>query len=218
MVKHVLFSGLLTLSILNGEVTNTCDSLSVNEETRAQQDQDIGDEEYLVYSATLFHMHNPNIKTCVIKEQTHVYHGSWLDELVVQLFENAGIGVDTTLIQDFVTKNQNRCTIKNKFFSPESVILISDDEIPELIGCKRSTKQPPRGSWQPRFSERYPNTSGLFTFSRVGFNAARTKAIVYFSTNEGIQLSGRGYLVLLVKQHGHWKVKGHQTVWIVMVD
>jgi len=214
-MKYIILSGLLILTILEGEETKIADSVSVDEETKVQEDQDIGDEEYRVYSATLFQMHNPNIKTCAIKEQTHVCHDSWMDKTVARLYEEAKLDVDTTLIQDFAAKNQKRCIIKDKFFSPESVILISDDEIPELIGYKRSTRQPPRGSWQPKFSERYPNTSGLFTFSRVGFNMESTNAMVYFSINEGIQLGGRGYLVLLVRQNNEWIVKGHQTLWIV---
>jgi len=215
-MKYIILSGLLILTILEGEETKIGDFLSVDEETKVQQYQDIGDEEYLVYSATLFHVHGPNIKTCAIKEQTRVRHGSWMEKAVASLFEEAKLDVDTTLIQDFDAKNQKRYTIKDKFFSPESVILISDDEIPELIGYIRSTKQPPRGSWQPKFSERYPNTLGLFAFSRVGFNMEGTNAMVYFSINEGIQLRGRGYLVLLVKQNNKWTVQGYQTLWIVL--
>lgn len=214
-MKYIILSGLLILAILEGEETKIGDSLSVDEETKVQEDQDIGDEEYLVYSATLFHMHNPNIKTCAMKEQTRVCQDSWMDTAVAMLYEEAKLNVDTTLIQDFVVKNQTRYTIKNNFFSPDSVILISDREIPELIGFTRPSTEFQRG-WVTKFGERYPNTSGLFTFSRVGFNTESTTAMVYFSINEGIQLRGRGYLVLLVKQNYKWTVKGYKTLWIVL--
>jgi hypothetical protein len=181
-----------------------CESPNL-EDIEVQEDKEIGDEEYQIYSVTLRDMHPTNLKIYAVREQTRICQGSWMDKPVVWLFEEAKLEVDTILIQDFVAKSQKQYTLSNTFCRPESVILISDNELTELQGKIRGST---------KFRERYPDASGIFAFSRVGFNAKRTYSLVYFSTNEGTGLRGRGYLVLLIKQNRKWTVKEYQTLWI----
>lgn len=63
------------------------------------------------------------------------------------------------------------------------------------------------------FYTRYPNSPGITTISRIGFNADFTQALVYIGT-QSHWLAGAGYYVLLVKVSGTWKIEQQVMVWI----
>lgn len=64
-----------------------------------------------------------------------------------------------------------------------------------------------------RFYAKYPNSSGLITVSRVGFNRRYDQAVVYVARNCG-GLCGAGTYVLLVKKHGFWTIQNQAGVWV----
>ena len=66
--------------------------------------------------------------------------------------------------------------------------------------------------WQ-EFYRRYPHSSGLWSFSRVGYNVAKTEALVYLVHSCGM-LCGTGHLYLLQKQDEGWMVKNKLMLWI----
>jgi hypothetical protein len=64
-----------------------------------------------------------------------------------------------------------------------------------------------------KFYAKYPNSSGIISFSNPGFNRGYTQAVV--STGRGCGgLCGAGYFVLLAKEHGVWTVKTKAETWV----
>jgi hypothetical protein len=66
--------------------------------------------------------------------------------------------------------------------------------------------------WE-RFYKKYPNSSGLVYFSKVGFNDRHDQAFVYMGRSCG-GLCGAGEYVLLNKVNGEWVVRNEQDLWV----
>lgn len=108
---------------------------------------------------------------------------------------------------DYVQKNRRRTyeLVKNQFPHPEKIVLINDSETSEIFSDR--TK-----GWK-FFYARYPDSQGITTLSRVGFNSSKTEAVVYFGTQSD-WLAGAGYQVILQKIDGTWKVTSRRMLWI----
>ena len=63
------------------------------------------------------------------------------------------------------------------------------------------------------FYKKYPGSSGYITFSRVGFNSDKTKAVIYKETGCGMLCAYGGY-VLLSKDNGAWKEIASYGCWM----
>ena len=63
------------------------------------------------------------------------------------------------------------------------------------------------------FYEESPNSPGLISLSRVGFNREKNGALVYITHIWG-HGGGRGYLVLLKRKNGKWKVLQREIISI----
>jgi hypothetical protein len=97
--------------------------------------------------------------------------------------------------------------------------LSTDLDIPikhVLVGSKDLEPLFPEGEFDrvwSRFYAKYPQSSGIISFSNPGFNRSYTQAIV--STARGCGgLCGAGYFVLLTKDSGKWKVKSRIGTWV----
>ena len=66
--------------------------------------------------------------------------------------------------------------------------------------------------WE-EFYRRYPDSPGITTLSRVGFNRERTEALVYMGAQLHY-LAGAGNLYRLEKQDGVWKIVEKVMLWI----
>ena len=66
--------------------------------------------------------------------------------------------------------------------------------------------------WQ-LFYEKYPDTPGITSLSRVGFNYTLDQALVYAGT-QSQWLAGAGYYLLLKKVNGTWIVDQQVMTWI----
>ena len=64
-----------------------------------------------------------------------------------------------------------------------------------------------------RFYKKYPNSSGLVFFSKVGFNDRHDQAFVYVGRTCG-GLCGAGEYVLLNKVNGQWVVRDEEGLWV----
>ncbi|HPD14841.1 MAG TPA: hypothetical protein PLE19_07820 [Planctomycetota bacterium] len=63
-----------------------------------------------------------------------------------------------------------------------------------------------------RFYAKYPESRGLLTVSRVGFNKAGDQALVEIGSHSGALAAG-GTLLLLAKEKGAWVVKKRFWLW-----
>lgn len=69
----------------------------------------------------------------------------------------------------------------------------------------------PRG-WGLFYKE-FPNSAGLFSFSNVGFNVAKTQAAFVVGSSCG-GLCGSGYLVLMSRRATDWRVESQAHLWV----
>jgi hypothetical protein len=63
------------------------------------------------------------------------------------------------------------------------------------------------------FYQKYPDAGGIMRFSRVGFNRAHDRALLYSTISCG-WLCGTGHYFLLRKESGKWVISKSQMVWI----
>ena len=105
---------------------------------------------------------------------------------------------------EFDSRNKTRARIDTgKIRASFDVILLSDDEAMRLV----------EGSgWEP-FHKKYPTAPGITLVSRPGFNAERSRALVYIGTSCDM-LCGDGVLILLGKDGGQWRVLRKETIWV----
>ena len=64
-----------------------------------------------------------------------------------------------------------------------------------------------------RFDQKYPHSSGLISFSNVGFNPKHNQAFVYGAYTCG-GLCGSGTYFLLQKINGRWQIIMEQGLWV----
>lgn len=103
-------------------------------------------------------------------------------------------------------KNGNYELVGNYFQTDEKIILVSEDELGKIFVPTCDT------GWR-KFYRKYPNSVGNTSFSRVGFNSAKTIAVVNFGNQAGC-LAGGGQIVFLQKENEIWKVKKSQPTWV----
>jgi len=112
------------------------------------------------------------------------------------------IGWDT--LDDFERKNMSPSTLDYQFDLKTKYLLFNHEEQLELGHA---------GSYWDRFYTRYPDSHGRISFSRVGFNRDKTKALVYRGWLAG-SLAGGGHVVFLSKVDDRWIVKKRIAIWI----
>ena len=112
--------------------------------------------------------------------------------------------LDPTTLEDFEQKNLESSLLNEILNIGLPVTIITDEELEAILNKGEDA------DWA-QFQERFPETQGVFTFSRVGFNEAGNQALVYL----GIQredFSG-GYYSLLVEREGLWSSVMSFMVW-----
>ncbi len=111
----------------------------------------------------------------------------------------ASEGVPLDLIQDFCEKNRISSRVWPEIAARLPVRFLSTAEQRALFSALPG--QNPDG-WE-RFYARYPHSPGIVTVSRVGFNRAGDRALVYLGSSSG-WLAGHGGMHLLRRKNGHW--------------
>jgi len=105
--------------------------------------------------------------------------------------------LEQNTISDFMSKN-NRCASIDSKLPTEAQYL--------TFGVSHSDARPP--GWE------HPD---LFYFSRVGFNAEHSQALVHVSFMSGTNASDSGGKYLLfIKANGRWKREGSSAVWLLI--
>lgn len=117
----------------------------------------------------------------------------------ISIFE---IGRDT--LEDFERKNLYPSTLSYQFDLKIKYLLCSSEESLEL---KR------KGDYWQQFYTWYPDSRCKISFSRVGFNSDRTKAVVYHAWGVG-PLAAAGRFFFLAKVNNEWTVKKYITIWV----
>lgn len=104
-------------------------------------------------------------------------------------------------VDDLRPKNKESFKFARNFNLDRQYVLLSGEE-------NRTLFKPGVGDGWKSFREKYPKAGGIVTFSRVGFNADRTQALVYRGYQCG-GLCGGGNYYLLSRKNGVWVIDGH---------
>jgi hypothetical protein len=184
--------------------------VSRTQENKSLQNTD--KEEYAVYYTLLEQwIVNQEIKTIVVKKFTDTHSVGDEKPLTIDSFlrprgENSPL--EQSMVDDYNEKNyrQNSELVGDLFGSKSKIVLVSDAEVKEFFneGCNEGWK---------KLGEKYPNSQGLTTLSRVGFNKEKTRAVVYLGHSFAC-LGGAGHLVILEKQYDGWKIVNSTMLWI----
>ncbi|MGB8216668.1 MAG: hypothetical protein WCE94_05125 [Candidatus Methanoperedens sp.] len=164
----------------------------------------IPNSEYEVYSSVISSENDPqSVNKIVILQLTD--NSTLCDTYdCFQNFKNYSLKNDSILVDDFKNKNAKVYKLENKFSIPQTVILISHEELNEIFQNNKG--------WDA-FYEKYPLSSGVISISRAGFNSNQTQAILYYGSQRE-SLDGQGYLIFLTKDEGKWIVKEKVGLWV----
>ena len=160
-------------------------------------------DEYLVYAAVIKSLYavGPALQV-VLNDHTDL-------SKIVSPEKFTELGQDSPAIDlaaeaNFQNRNLQKYPLQDHLNLASKLILISSEDFKKIIGP---------GLNADSFYAAFPNAQGFLTLSRVGFNPARTQAIVYTAEWKG-PLNGTGYLYFLVKSTSLWTIKTKILDWI----
>ena len=161
--------------------------------------------EYAVYSALIqsLYLDKARLEQVVINDVTAIDHTDNLSETLSYVSHNLPVLPDD-VVADFVARNKQPQVLKPLFNLPVKLVFINKTEADEIFKDNRG--------WD-NFYARYPDSQGMMTLSRVGFNPQVDMALVYVG-NQSDWLAGAGYYVVLKKESGNWVVQGQLMTWI----
>ena len=169
-------------------------------DTDLSYENEIEREEYKIYSLSIEHIylrnllsHNKGVlKTIVIVSETGELNEYWKDELVDGL---EGKGISREVIEDWRKENRTTKPLQGKFDLSYEFHLVSKTE---LEGYEKV-------NFFGEFYEKYPDSNGLISVSKIGFDAARNKALIHVVHSYGI-LGASYNFITLERTGGVWSV------------
>ena len=111
------------------------------------------------------------------------------------------------LFKNYLTANQKRYRLERKLNVKIEYRFYTDKDQEALHQGNDLRK------FWTEFYLRFPGSSGIVTFSRVGYSPDGNTAMVYVGNSCG-GLCGTGYDIILVKENGNWKIKEGVMLWI----
>lgn len=172
--------------------------------------QEVTPDEYAIYSRLIQHFDLTG-QPLVITLQTSVDDEKELlrNDLLRHLSREFPSPYSKTF-PDFKAKNARSFDLDRKIPGVPSYALVPHEELDKLWDNCAQAKQ--ECGWD-LFYNKYPDSSGIVTLSRVGFASTGEDALVYLG-NRRHWKSGTGYLVLLHKSGGEWAVVKSAVVWM----
>lgn len=197
-----IVSALLALTIL-GVALPACTPVSTSVPTPAESVLQI--EEQAVYTALFAESFGEPQMYVLMSETAPGIEGvEGLDATLAYILPQLPDMVAETA-DSFRVRNQAAYPVRPDMDLGLSYVLLTRDEMNQIFDVNTS-------GWDV-FYTRYPNSPGLTTVSRVGFNADFTQALVYIGT-QSHWLAGAGYYVLLEKVDDAWTVVQQIMAWI----
>ena len=157
-------------------------------------------EDYAVYSAGIEYVYTRNLladnkkelKTIVIIAQTNELDEFWRSRFAGRL---AGKDVPEELIEDWRTNNGSSMTLERKFGLSYDYILVTRTQL--------DTYKPE--TFFSEFYRKYPDSNGLISVSRTGFDRSRSSSLLHVIHNYG-SLGADYYFLLMEKTDKGWTV------------
>lgn len=111
--------------------------------------------------------------------------------------------------KNFQDMNSTTWTLLPRFRFDRPYEFVSEDQLDQMVVFVEPRADLPDSggsgfAWH-KFFEQYPNSSGYFVFSAVGFNRSNTQAVIRATFYCGGLCAGESYY-LLVKRRGRWRV------------
>ena len=179
---------------------------------------EVSSEEYAVYSALLRQRRVPEgITLIVIEDHTQTTEFLYDDDLSGHLkyVKRRLPSFSQVAFNDFRAKNRESQTLNRSFNLKLRYSLLSRAKFESFAG-PGGTMEMSEAGWQ-RFYSEYRGSSGLLSFSRVGFDHKKNQALVFISDIRG-HSSGRqwgdGSYVLLIKKARRWRVQGRVGIMV----
>jgi hypothetical protein len=117
-------------------------------------------------------------------------------------------------VQDYEQKNKSSVPLDKKFSLKVPLALISELERDRIfMTAKEREKKTGNPKGFEEFYRLYPKSPGFMTLSRVGFNPAKTQALLYIGNLCG-GLCGSGQFFLLVREGSAWKILYAAMTWV----
>jgi hypothetical protein len=161
-------------------------------------------EEQAVYAALLRNLYTASsyaIMSAAATGMTGVADtGTSLDRMLLDMHD-----LEQSTAENFSARNVTTTPVSPDMELGAEYVLVSQEEMSQIFSQNRD-------GWV-LFYERYPNTPGITTLSRVGFNEPLDQALVYIGTMSQWK-AGVGYYVLLSKVNGSWLVEQQVMTWI----
>jgi len=126
---------------------------------------------------------------------------------LMNMFGGAGIRKET--VTDFIHKNRMPAAMSTAIDGDFEVALL----LPAIRRELSAGASDDADAYWDRFYDRFPKAMALMSFSRVGFDAKRTQAVLYADWASGPR-AGRGFFHFLVRVKGRWVIKSSFNTWI----
>ena len=112
--------------------------------------------------------------------------------------------LEAETLDDFVAKNKVTHPVPPIFLMDGELVPVRDQDLLQILRD--------RDGWD-RFRSVYPQSSGLVMFSRIGFNAAVTQALVFAGKQMDKTKSQGGYSLFEKDDEGRWQNIGTALAW-----
>lgn len=158
-------------------------------------------EDYAVYTAALSDGRyiDSSVKLVVIRDLTFRYPSSQQRESEIRHLIQRMSALEGDTLNDYQARNRDEERLSNLFNLKVQSELISGRDIDDLL-AKNFIE-----GWQA-IKDKYPDSNGIITLSKVGFNRQTTQALVYVAISCGPHC-GEGNFILLSKAKGIWSIQ-----------
>jgi hypothetical protein len=195
-------STLLILALF-GALLAACNPLATPAPTPAEAEVEA--EEQAVYVAVFEELFGePQMYVLMSETSPGIEGEEGLDSILEYILPQM-TGLDEETATSFQVRNEAAYPLRPDMDLGLPYVLLTRDEANQIFAVNTD-------GWDVFYS-RYPNSPGMTTVSRVGFNADFTQALVYVGT-QSHWLAGAGYYLLLEKSFGTWQVEQQVMAWI----
>jgi hypothetical protein len=163
-----------------------------------EKEADQQNEEKLIYQTvmdSMFSTYSP--QTLVLLDSTDMWDhidSSWIKTEIPS--------IEGSIIAKFLENGKSSVPLKPLISLNINTVFLSAGEFREIFTA---------GGWDA-FYDRYPNSGGLMSLSRIALNSSETQALLYVS-NQWHYLAGMGQLFYLNK-HSAWKIEKILICWV----
>jgi hypothetical protein len=162
-------------------------------------------EEARVYTALFDEIYGEPRMYVLSEQSTPGMEGAEALESIIGTYLPRLTNLEARTADSFRLRNETAASLPADMELGPPYILLTDSDFRQIFALNTS-------GWSV-FYDRYPNSPGMTTVSRVGFNDDLTQALLYAATWSN-WLAGSGHYYLLEKVDGTWQIIQQVMAWI----